>query len=714
MYNNLEIRFLTIAHNNLPQIPERALAFLNTTLQFLSVTGNYFTGINPVESAGHTDNWSTFPLLYQLKELDIRNCSILYLSKDCFKNIPNLEKLFLSMNQFVFISDETFSYLPLLQHLDMSYNNYTIQLISPTTYKEDPYSVITEGLLLNSTTFKCLKELRFLDFSYTKIAPSSAKAFSFLGKKLQQLSLCNTGIQIIPYGMFLDTDIRILDISGNPSTSPFMAVDTFRGLENKLEILSYEYSNVKQLSWLEYLNSLVILKLKGNNINQLNKNIFQNLTKIELMDLSSNHISNWYNRVFEHNLELKILNVRDNNINIMSNEMFNDFAYLEFLSIGNNNFICNCLLRDFIDMAKENNLNINCSVRSFKNSKLINRTVDYELIGDDYNVIERVYQDYFSNVDVSYMNLQNNYQKINNKIYKIATQSKIYDDTYQSKKKEIVSSVRIKTSNIIVECNRTAIRRSPIMIDDNDNDKDDDDDLDPNENETIESDDDYDNPSKQDGEEHNSEIIYFTFQLMDFNENDYICINSTTNVEYQFSNIERCVTDHIRWDNDLVNIKNSANTIAIVLICLTVVLLFYMLCYYKWWYIRYFFILIKNATILTFLDKENDFIKKQKNSNNPDDGTTSEDGSQQSNFSYDVFVSYCDENRNWILNEFLPNIDDDEINVCLHERDFQVGLSILENIISCMDRSRVLLLIVSESFLLSQWCQFEMHLAQYR
>lgn len=31
-----------------------------------------------------------------------------------------------------------------------------------------------------------------------------------------------------------------------------------------------------------------------------------------------------------------------------------------------------------------------------------------------------------------------------------------------------------------------------------------------------------------------------------------------------------------------------------------------------------------------------------------------------------------------------------------------------------MDRSRCLMLVVSESFLLSKWCQFEMHLAQHR
>lgn len=44
----------------------------------------------------------------------------------------------------------------------------------------------------------------------------------------------------------------------------------------------------------------------------------------------------------------------------------------------------------------------------------------------------------------------------------------------------------------------------------------------------------------------------------------------------------------------------------------------------------------------------------------------------------------------------------------------QVGVSILENIIHSMDKSRTLLLVISEAFLLSQWCQFEMHLAQHR
>jgi len=44
----------------------------------------------------------------------------------------------------------------------------------------------------------------------------------------------------------------------------------------------------------------------------------------------------------------------------------------------------------------------------------------------------------------------------------------------------------------------------------------------------------------------------------------------------------------------------------------------------------------------------------------------------------------------------------------------QIGVTILDNIISCMDRSRSLMLLISSKFLLSHWCQFEMYLAQHR
>ncbi|CAG9794556.1 unnamed protein product [Diatraea saccharalis] len=112
--------------------------------------------------------------------------------------------------------------------------------------------------------------------------------------------------------------------------------------------------------------------------------------------------------------------------------------------------------------------------------------------------------------------------------------------------------------------------------------------------------------------------------------------------------------------------------------------------------LRYFCVTLKNSALISMVNK-NRII---------DDDTI---------FNYDVFVSYCNEDRAWVLDQLLGHLERHcSISLCLHERDFQVGISILENIVSCMDRSKFILLVISKQFLLSHWCQFEMHLAQHR
>lgn len=149
-------------------------------------------------------------------------------------------------------------------------------------------------------------------------------------------------------------------------------------------------------------------------------------------------------------------------------------------------------------------------------------------------------------------------------------------------------------------------------------------------------------------------------------------------------------------NNDMTEVNNNEKVaiaaVAAVLLITTAV----GITYWKWWYIRYFAILVKNATVLSFMSHE-------------------EDSSTDYIYNYDIFMSYSDQNREWVLNSLLPNLEfKSKVRVCLHERDFQVGISILENIISSIDRSRCILLVISQSFLRSQWCQFELHLAQHR
>ncbi len=84
------------------------------------------------------------------------------------------------------------------------------------------------------------------------------------------------------------------------------------------------------------------------------------------------------------------------------------------------------------------------------------------------------------------------------------------------------------------------------------------------------------------------------------------------------------------------------------------------------------------------------------------------DGSRE----FDAFVSYCEEDRQWVFDVFVPKVEKEKnYHVCLHERDFQVGKDIEENIVAAMEKSSNIVLLVSRSFVESKWCQYEVNFA---
>ncbi|XP_021923818.1 toll-like receptor 13 isoform X2 [Zootermopsis nevadensis] len=199
--------------------------------------------------------------------------------------------------------------------------------------------------------------------------------------------------------------------------------------------------------------------------------------------------------------------------------------------------------------------------------------------------------------------------------------------------------------------------------------------------------------------------------ISDWDDNDaYICLDKTDSDQVNYIPFQNASCDKAKvqpqtpaYDdddddddtdaNEVNNYEQAAITAVAAVLIVTIVV---GITYWKWWYIRYFAILVKNATVLSFMAHE-------------------EDASTDHIFNYDIFTSYSDHNREWVLNSLLPNLESkSKVKVCLHERDFQVGISILENIISSIDRSRCILLVISQPFLRSQWCQFELHLAQHR
>jgi hypothetical protein len=65
---------------------------------------------------------------------------------------------------------------------------------------------------------------------------------------------------------------------------------------------------------------------------------------------------------------------------------------------------------------------------------------------------------------------------------------------------------------------------------------------------------------------------------------------------------------------------------------------------------------------------------------------------------YDAFVSYSSRDESWVMNELVQNLesagpDGGRFKLCMHERDFKVGLPIADNIVASIkevqDRSNL-------------------------
>ncbi|XP_033742485.1 toll-like receptor 1 [Pecten maximus] len=84
-------------------------------------------------------------------------------------------------------------------------------------------------------------------------------------------------------------------------------------------------------------------------------------------------------------------------------------------------------------------------------------------------------------------------------------------------------------------------------------------------------------------------------------------------------------------------------------------------------------------------------------------------------YQYDAFVIYSNDDRNFIFNHMVPELEEKSgCRLCIHERDFDVGHFILDNITTSFERSKNIILVLSRAFLNSEWCKFELALTQSR
>lgn len=82
-------------------------------------------------------------------------------------------------------------------------------------------------------------------------------------------------------------------------------------------------------------------------------------------------------------------------------------------------------------------------------------------------------------------------------------------------------------------------------------------------------------------------------------------------------------------------------------------------------------------------------------------------------YDYDAFVAYSGDEYEWICSKFRQTLEvDNSLKLCLHDRDFAVGESILQNIINSICKSRKVIIDATPGYLRSRWFEFEVEMSK--
>ncbi|XP_054238893.1 toll-like receptor 2 [Indicator indicator] len=84
--------------------------------------------------------------------------------------------------------------------------------------------------------------------------------------------------------------------------------------------------------------------------------------------------------------------------------------------------------------------------------------------------------------------------------------------------------------------------------------------------------------------------------------------------------------------------------------------------------------------------------------------------------SYDAFVSYSENDSDWVENIMVRELEQacPPFRLCLHKRDFVPGKWIVDNIIDSIEKSHKTLFVLSEHFVQSEWCKYELDFSHFR
>jgi len=84
----------------------------------------------------------------------------------------------------------------------------------------------------------------------------------------------------------------------------------------------------------------------------------------------------------------------------------------------------------------------------------------------------------------------------------------------------------------------------------------------------------------------------------------------------------------------------------------------------------------------------------------------------QTEYTYDVFISYSHADKAWVRGELLKRLEASGLHACIDTRDFRPGAPIVKEMERAVLTSRRTLIVLTPSYLKSAWTEFETLLLQ--
>nr|XP_019958400.1 PREDICTED: carboxypeptidase N subunit 2-like [Paralichthys olivaceus] len=276
--------------------------------------------------------------LTELQELEISgNPWLENLFLGTFSQQRNLTKLLLNFNRFKTVLPGMFNSLKRLETLQMKGN-----VIShlPTFLFLNLHSLhildLSQNTLeeLKRETFSGLTSLEILKINNNLISNLTSDAFHNISQ-LTELHLEGNKISELTDGIFsVLTELNVLNLRGNLLTT--FSENVFGFNATSLKELNLKGNRLTELSSLSRLTSLTDLILSSNQLSNLPKDIFRNITLLENLDLSENQLSLLPERIFYDLFSIKSIHLHKNNLRQLDPKLFDDQLLIQQLYLSDN------------------------------------------------------------------------------------------------------------------------------------------------------------------------------------------------------------------------------------------------------------------------------------------------------------------------------------------------------------------------------------------